>query len=178
MAAAHQRIRRNRRYARALPAPRVFRDRMDPLSYSDEELFERYRFRRPTILYIHEELRFGSERETKRNMALSLILSLILCLRFLATGASQLLIGDSLHISRNAAGREIRAVTSLIIRAFRRVIIFPVGEMAHKVMEGFRKIAGVHVGLILGDSGYSCTRYLMTRYNAPMNEAQENFNRS
>ena len=121
------------------------RDRLDPLGYSGEELFERYRFRRPTIIHLHEEIRNGLERDTKRNMALSPILSLLLCLRFLATGASHLLIGDSLHISRNAAGREIRAVTSLIIRAFRHVIVFPLDDMAHKVMEGFRKIAGTYI---------------------------------
>ena len=97
---------------------------MDPLGYSDEELFERYRFRRPTIIHLHEELREGLVRDTKRNMTLSLILSLLLCLRFLATGASNLLIGDSLHISRNAAGREIQDVSSLIVRAFRHVIVF------------------------------------------------------
>ena len=145
MAAVHRRVRRNRRYRRALPIPRVFRDRLDPLGYSDGELFERYRFRRPTIIHLHEEIRNGLERDTKRNMALSPILSLLLCLRFLATGASHLLIGDSLHISRNAAGREIRAVTSLIIRAFRHVIVFPLDDMAHKVMEGFRKIAGTYI---------------------------------
>ncbi|XP_062598439.1 uncharacterized protein LOC134259857 [Saccostrea cucullata] len=142
MAAVHRRIRRYRRYRRALPAPRVFRDRMDPLALDDNELFERYRFRRASILFIHDEIRGNLERNTHRNMALSPILSILLCLRFLATGATHLLIGDSLNISRNAAGREIRAVTSLIIRVFLRFIAFPVGEVAYRVMEGFRRIAG------------------------------------
>ena len=142
MAAIHGRLRRNRRYQQALPAPRVFRDRRDPLAYDDTELFERYRFRRATIMYLHEEVRHDLERETRRNMALSPILSLLLCLRFLATGATHLLIGDSLNISRNAAGREIRTVTTLLVRVFQRVIHFPVGQTAHKVMEGFRRIAG------------------------------------
>ena len=141
MAAVHRRFRRYRRYRRALPIPRLFWELLDPLGYSDEELFEMYRFKRPTII-LHEELREGLERDTKRNMALSPILSLLLCLRFLATVASHLFIGDNLHISRNAAGREIRAVSSLIVRAFRHVIVFSLGDMAHKVMEGFCKIAG------------------------------------
>ena len=64
MAAVHRRVRRNRRYRRALPIPRVFRDRLDPLGYSDEELFERYRFRRPTIIHLHEEIRgFGARHK-------------------------------------------------------------------------------------------------------------------
>jgi hypothetical protein len=120
----------------------VFRDRRDPLAYDDMELFERYRFRRATLMCLHEEVRYDLERETMRNMALSPILSLLLCLRFLATGATHLLIGDSLNISRNAAGREIRTVAALLIRVFRRMIRFPVGQTAHKVMEGFRRIAG------------------------------------
>jgi hypothetical protein len=108
MAAVHRRLRRNLRYRSALPVPRVFRDRVDPLSYSDEELFESYtKFRRPTIMFIHTEIQADLERPTQRNSALSPMLSLLLCLRFLATGATQLLIGDSLRISRNSAGREI-----------------------------------------------------------------------
>jgi hypothetical protein len=55
MAAIHRRLRRNRRYRQALQAPRVFRDRRDPLAYDNTELFERYRFRRATLLYLHEE---------------------------------------------------------------------------------------------------------------------------
>ena len=54
MTAVHRRFRHNRRYRRALPIPRVFRDRLDPLEYSDGELFERYRFRRPTIIELRE----------------------------------------------------------------------------------------------------------------------------
>ena len=116
---------------------------LDPLGYSDEELFERYRFRKPTIIHLHEELREGLERDTKRSMALSPILSLLLFIRFLATGAIHLLIGDSLHISRNGAGREIRAVSSLIVFAFSHC--FPLGDLAHTVMEGFREIAGAYI---------------------------------
>ncbi|XP_062598933.1 putative nuclease HARBI1 [Saccostrea cucullata] len=37
---------------------------------------------------------------------------------------------------------------------------------------------GIHSGLLLGDSGYPCTHYLMTPYNVPSNRAQENFNSS
>ena len=66
MAAVHRRVRRNRRYRRALPIPRVFRDRLDPLGYSDGELCDRYRFRRPTIVRLREEFREGLERDTRR----------------------------------------------------------------------------------------------------------------
>ena len=145
MAVAHRHVKRNRHDRRALPIPRVFRDRSDPLGYSDGELCDRYRFRRPTIIRLHEEFREGLERDTKRNMTLTSILSLLFCLRFLATGESHLLIGDSLHISRNDSDREIRAVCSLIVRAFKHVIVIPLSDMAHKVMEDFRKIAATYI---------------------------------
>ncbi|XP_062607033.1 uncharacterized protein LOC134268800, partial [Saccostrea cucullata] len=80
---------------------------MDPLSYSDEELFEKYRFKRLTILFIQ----CAADR---RQLA---------------------------QLQESCTGKEIRAVTYLIISAFRQRILFPVGEMLHKVMEGFRKIA-------------------------------------
>ena len=66
MAAVHRRVRRNRRYRRALPIPRVFRDRLDHLEYSNGKLCERYRLRRRTIIRLHEEFREGLERDTRR----------------------------------------------------------------------------------------------------------------
>ena len=147
MAAAHRLFRRNCHDRRALPIPRVFRDRLDPMGYSNGELCDRHWFRRPTIIRLHEEFREGLERDTNRNMTVTPILSFLLCLRFLATGESHLLIRDSLHISRNASGREIRAVSSLIVRAFKHVIDIQLGNilMAHQVMEDFRKIAGAYI---------------------------------
>lgn len=66
MAAVHVRRMRNRnRRQRNLPRPRVFRDRLNPLeSMDDDELFERYRFRRPTITFISNGIHHFLERET------------------------------------------------------------------------------------------------------------------
>ncbi|XP_078330443.1 uncharacterized protein LOC144624490 [Crassostrea virginica] len=149
MAAVHK----HHHNRRALPIPRVFRDRLDHLEYSNGKLCERYRLRRRTVIRLHEEFREGLERDTKRKMTLTPILSLLLCLRFLATGASHLLIGDSLHISRNAAGREIRTVSLLIVRAFKHILDIPLGDMEHKVMEDFRKIAGGQGQLTTAECG-------------------------
>ena len=111
-----------------------------------DSFYDRYWFRRPTIIRLHEEFREGLERDTKRKMTLTPILSLLLYLRFLATGTSLLIHeGDSLHISRNASGREIRAISSLIVRAFKHIIDIPLGDMAHQLMEDFCKIAGAYI---------------------------------
>lgn len=37
---------------------------------------------------------------------------------------------------------------------------------------------GLEEGVLLGDSGYSCTQFLMTPYNQPQSPSQEQFNRA
>ncbi|VDI37838.1 Hypothetical predicted protein [Mytilus galloprovincialis] len=37
---------------------------------------------------------------------------------------------------------------------------------------------GIHQGLLLGDSGYPCTKYLMTPYRSPADNCQGNLNRA
>jgi hypothetical protein len=59
-----------------------------------------------------------------------------------ATGAHFRLIGDSLGVSECSAGRAARSVARAIIAVFRHFIKFPVDEIATKVKEGFRRIAG------------------------------------
>lgn len=64
-------------------------------------------------------------------------------LRFVATGAHLRLIVDSLGISASSVGRSVRAVAAAIVAVFARSqIIFPVGEVATKVKEGFKRVAG------------------------------------
>lgn len=62
---------------------------------------------------------------------------------FVATGAHLRLIVDSLGISESSVGRSVRAVAAAIVAVFARSqIIFPVGEVATKVKEGFKRVAG------------------------------------
>ncbi|XP_052258075.1 putative nuclease HARBI1 [Dreissena polymorpha] len=37
---------------------------------------------------------------------------------------------------------------------------------------------GQHAGLLIGDSGYGCSRYLLTPYLRPVNQSEDRFNRS
>ncbi|CAC5419272.1 unnamed protein product [Mytilus coruscus] len=149
MAAVHVRRLRTHRRRRNLPRPRVFRDRLNPLeSLDDEELFDKYRFRRPTITFILNGIHHFLHRETRRNFALSPVIQLLLFLRFVATGTHLSLVGESLCISESATGRACRDVCQAIITVFRNVICFPVGEKAIQVMEGFRRIAGKNLSSI------------------------------
>ena len=68
----------NVRRGRRLPRPRVFRDRMNPLDLrTDEELFERYRFRRPTIFFLCQLVENSVRHPTVRSLALSPMVQLL-----------------------------------------------------------------------------------------------------
>ena len=103
--AAYRRIIMQRNQNRQIRRPRLFRDRSNPLEeYNNEELFIRYRFRRETILFLLEILPdLGAP--TRRNLPVPPVLQLLITLRYLATGAIHLLVGDSVNVSRSTAGR-------------------------------------------------------------------------
>lgn len=53
---------------------------------------------------------------------------------------------DSLHVSESSAGRVLKSVAMTIIEVFSNKVQFPMGDMASKAKEGFRRIAGNHAG--------------------------------
>ena len=143
--AAHIRQQRLRQRNQALVAarrPRVFRDRSNPLEdLEPREVFDRYRFFPGTIMFILSLLP-NLSTPTRRNSPLPPTLQLLTCLRYLATGSTQLLIADSVRISRSTAGRCIRKVSKLISRLAPRFVVFPRGNDAEKAKLDFAKFAG------------------------------------
>ena len=139
--AAHVRQERQRRRIVAR-RPRYFRDRSNPLEDLEaDEVFRRYRFRPPTIIYILQ-LILPLQRPTLRNCPLPPLIQLLVCLRFLATGSIHLLVGDSISISRSSAGRCIRDVAERIANLAQRFVNFPAGRQADDVKTAFARIAG------------------------------------
>jgi hypothetical protein len=110
-------------------------------SLEEDEVFQRYRFSPASIYFILDGIHDRIESDTARNRAIPSLLKLLLFLRFVATGAHLRLIGDSLNVSECSAGRAVRSVAQAIVDVFINCIAFPVGEMASKVKEGFRRIA-------------------------------------
>ena len=142
--AAHRRLAIRARFVEYQQRrPRVFRDRSNPLEdLEEDEVFERYRFSPDNIIYILRLLP-NLARPTRRNHPLPPLLQLLLCLRFLATGALHLLIGDSLCVSRSSAGRCIREVARGIANLHGQFIKFPTGQAAHEVKRAMSSIAGL-----------------------------------
>ncbi|XP_052814071.1 putative nuclease HARBI1 [Mya arenaria] len=98
MAAGHRAIVIDRMYLRQVPRPRVFRDGSNPLEdLREEERFARYRFQPDTIYFIID-LCQAAARDTGRCFAIPLVLCVLCYLRFLATGAFQLTVGDTVNL--------------------------------------------------------------------------------
>ena len=145
MAAIVRRRRRRRQNAVPMRRPRVFRDLSNPLeSLDEEEVYQRYRFSTETILFIVDGVNNILETDTARNRPIPPLIQVLLFLRFVATGAHLRLVGDCLNVSESSAGRVVKSVARAIIEVFTHLIKFPVGDMASKVREGFRRIAGNH----------------------------------
>lgn len=141
MANRRSRRRRLQRYWNR-PSKRVIRDRLNPLeAYTDDELFERYRFRQVSVVYLLN-LIGGTLLESTRNNALPPMLQLFVCLRFFATGAYHKLIGDSLNVSESTVGRCCRSITEAILHVRKQFIVFPRDDEARKTKQEFIKIAG------------------------------------
>lgn len=120
--AAHQRIANRER------VPRNFRDRSNPLEdLSATDVFERYRFHPDTIIDLLRQLP-DLTAPTKRNLPIPPLLQLLVTLRFLGTGATHILVGDDVKISRPTAWRCIRRVSALIANLAPHYINFPKGR--------------------------------------------------
>ena len=104
--------------------PWVFKDRSNPLEELNErEVFIRYRFRPATIMFILASLQNVTQL-TLRSFSLPPLLQLLVCLRFFATGSFQIVIGDTVNISRSTAGKCIRNVARSIANIIDQFIQF------------------------------------------------------
>ncbi|XP_029905533.1 putative nuclease HARBI1 [Myripristis murdjan] len=119
----------------------VFRDRSNPLA-SDEYLWERYRFTRPSIVYICSLLEAHIRKCTHRNQALTTVQSICIGLRFFACGTFLYSVGDAERLSKATVCREIRRVYLALKNYLNSFVTFPGHLEAQKIKEAFYSIAG------------------------------------
>ncbi|XP_023311821.1 putative nuclease HARBI1 [Anoplophora glabripennis] len=88
---------------------RLFRDRLDPIQVPDEHLLRYYRLPRNVILELCE-----LEHPTRRSHSLSVMLQVLIGLRFLASCGFQSLIGDIAHIFDDILSDEDEDIINII----------------------------------------------------------------
>ncbi|XP_033728123.1 putative nuclease HARBI1 [Pecten maximus] len=126
-----------------IPRPGLIMDRQNPPEFlSDEEVFRRFRFRPDTIVYIVGLVADSISHGTLRSVSLPPLLQVLICLRFLATGSFQQLIGDSVKISQPTVSRVVRRVVGALARSIRNFVTFPRGENGNRTKQEFGAIAG------------------------------------
>ena len=106
-------------------SPRIFRDRTNPLAFSNEYLWERYRFTRPSIVYLSCLLEPQIRKSTQRSQALTTMQSVCVTLRFLASGTFPYTVGDAEGLSKATICREIRRVCLALKKLLNVFITFP-----------------------------------------------------
>lgn len=127
-----------------LPRPRNFRDRNNPIEIFNEiEFLQRYRFSKEAFTYLVHYLNDYLKPKTQRNRALDTNMQLAIALRFYATGAFQILIGDQTNVSKSSACRIIRRVSECIARhLLPEFIKMPEENEFNEVKMNFHRIGG------------------------------------
>ncbi len=127
---------------RAFRHERVFRDRADPLAFSDEYLTERYRFSGDGIRYLCRLLGPNIQHRTARSHALTVPQMVCVALRFFASGMFLYSVGDAENLNKATICRTIRNVSLAMKSLVHIFITFPGHRRFILIKEEFYKIAG------------------------------------
>ena len=126
----------------ALRQERIFRPRLDILSFPDDYLRERYRFSSHSIIYLTDILHPYIANVTHRGRALRTDQILCVALRFFANGSFLYNIGDAEHIGKATVCRAIRKVALALKGLLQMFVVFPGHKPLRNIKEDFHRIAG------------------------------------
>ncbi|KAK4873006.1 hypothetical protein RN001_015035 [Aquatica leii] len=120
----------------------VLRDNTNPLEvYTNNELYQRYRFCRNTIQTVLLPMVYPqNNQDSNRGLPIPPIIKLCMALRFYATGSYQRTVGDLMAISQASACRIINEVSEIIARHLPLYIKFPENNIA-RIRNRFYEIA-------------------------------------
>ncbi|CAI6355343.1 unnamed protein product [Macrosiphum euphorbiae] len=100
-----------------LPRPRLFRGRSNPLEEFDDFNFKcRFRLSKESFGVLMHLIVQDVKHETKRNVALSPEVQVLITLRYYATGTFQAVIGDHIRVNKSTVCRTIKRVSTAIAR--------------------------------------------------------------
>lgn len=127
---------------RALRRERVLRDKQNPLAFSDENLYEKYRFSAEGMLYLCRLLEPHIKNPTRRSHATTVPQMICIALRFFAGGTYLYEVGDAEKLSKNTVCRTIRRVVIALQKYINTFVVFPGHLPTVAIKEGFSNIAG------------------------------------
>lgn len=123
---------------------KIYKKKYDPfMEDSEEQIFQRYRFRKNDIEKICEMLKKDLEFEYRRKGHMPVHMQVLVALRFYATGSLQEVVGDTVHVHKSTASRTIHRVTNALKAHATEVIKFPSGQsQLHYQKRKFYEMAG------------------------------------
>ena len=130
----HERQKRRRTYR--------LRRIMDDATFSEEDIRQRFRFRRESILFLANLLRDDLMRPTQKNHALSVETQVLISLRFLATGSFQQVIGDVVGVDKSLVSRVVPKFCEALNSKKNQFIKFPRTIEEKIKMAGFPSVVG------------------------------------
>ena len=122
---------------------RVFRDQTYPLdAYNDDQLLERYRFRRDDILWLTDEFGEALEFAQLRKGELAPAMQIMAALRVFASAGFQIDVGDTFGNSKATVCRTVHRVANVLAGAFQRYLKFERRADAEVTKAKFYAMAG------------------------------------
>ena len=112
-------------------------------SFTDDEIWQRFRFWRDSIRYIINVLYDDLIRPTNRNHTLSVETQVLAALRFFASGSFEQVIGDVIGIDKSTMSRVITGFCAALNHWAQEFIKFPFNnDEKNASKEGFFKMGG------------------------------------
>ncbi|XP_063931798.1 putative nuclease HARBI1 [Zophobas morio] len=123
---------------------KVFRDRRNPFEiYSEAEFRDRYRFYKDTVRHIITLIEDNIAPMTLRNCSLSPADQLLIALRFYATGAFQILVGDDYGVHKSTVCRVVQRVSEHLAGMCPHFVKMPENQQEKLLVKtGFHAIRG------------------------------------
>lgn len=128
---------------RAFWQERVFRDRLDPLAFPDDHLYERYRFSADGIRYLCRLLGPKIKHRTARSHVLIVKQIVCVALHCFVSWGFLYSVGDAEQLNKATICCSIRCVSDY--ESIVRSISFPGHSRLYDIKEEFYRIAGKRI---------------------------------
>ncbi|XP_063771012.1 putative nuclease HARBI1 [Pseudophryne corroboree] len=124
--------------------PRIFRERTGMEGLTDEEVVERFRLTKSTIIDLYELIRVDIDPLTQRSHAIPGIVKLLNCLHFFSSGSFQTKASAIGGVSQSTFSRFLVPVIQALKKHVHTFISFPTDKAGwQQLKHGFRQVSGL-----------------------------------